>query len=720
MIENREGTDWSSLSHAYGRADEVAHWLEQMGSPDPEVRTEGFSRFYSSALHQGTVYDSTTASVPHLFTLAGDARTPDRAAVVRLLVAIGSSALEHLTFYSEGYDPAVHGATPDSEAAAQLRERAGDFVRYSAAPDPELRRAAIPALGHFLDDGDLAMALLRDRLSAATDTAERLLVVEAAASLAGRLASALAPVTGWLGTLAADPVSDAGLRLAALVHRAECAPQTIDATLVPTAIDLLGRFPLDPGPAPAPGAPAPGAPAAATGAAACEQCTCTAEDDDQAAAAAPRPSSNPQLDAILATLDRQGQAYSPTTEPLITLHRLVDSRVSDRTALLTAQLRSADRAIRYDAIGMAHSLVRSWRGDHTGLVLLLADCLLPHDPYTTAEAATALGSLPATIAEPAREALAALVAADRATHGPDVWCARQPALRRAHQEAVTTLAGLGDERALPSLLTALDTGTDDWRALRAVGPLGRAADELLPRLLPRLAGIDFTEEWFWSDASSLIAALGDFGHPAAVPALISGLTEAIRQEQWAGARSIIHALTLIGPDAAPALATIRPLAEAADPALRLATARSLWDIAHDPAAVPLLIACIDTPEHEGATEVLARIGAQAADALPRLRHTLEASHLWPRMHAATAIQAIGGPAESETLLPTVLELWAENDVTALDVVRCLQRMGPAAAPALPLLRAELDRPERGGGFFGSIERDEELQHACRAVIARLG
>ncbi|MGW4898220.1 hypothetical protein ACWEQL_39165 [Kitasatospora sp. NPDC004240] len=46
-------------------------------------------------------------------------------------------------------------------------------------------------------------------------------------------------------------------------------------------------------------------------------------------------------------------------------------------------------------------------------------------------------------------------------------------------------------------------------------------------------------------------------------------------------------------------------------------------------------------------------------------------------------------------------------------------MGPAAAPALPLIHAELALHRRSGGDFKSIEKDEALQRAGRAVIDQL-
>ncbi|MEU1284556.1 HEAT repeat domain-containing protein [Kitasatospora sp. NPDC005856] len=703
MINNLEGldlVDWSSMGHAYGPADEVPLWLEQMASPDPDVRERAFSSFYSSVHHQGDVYSCTAASLPFLLALADDPQVPDRAAVIRLLLSIGSAALDR---DPDGvyYSPSGHASTPYADVVPRMRERIEDFVRHAADPDPQVRQAAVPALGLFLDDAERALALLREWLAAENGTVERLLVIEAAATLARRLPEAIGPVTTWLADLAADPALDPDIRLAALVHRAACTPEAIDDGLVPTATGLLQQLT----PVPEPEDEDEARPAD------CGQCTCA----DIATDPAPDRGVPPQIAEVFADLDRHGRVHAPTTELLTTFHRILDARVPERTALLTAQLRNPDAATRYDAIAMTWDLIRSWRGNHTGLVLLLADCLLPDDPYTTAEAAETLGKLPAALAEPAREALAALVEAHRTTHGPNVWAARHPLLRRAHQQAVTTLAGLGDERALPGLLTALDTGTDDWRAVRGAGRLPQAAGELVPRLIPRLADADFS--WPWGSATALMAALNRLGDPAAVPALTAALTTAVEQEQWQTAGAALYALGSIGTGAASALETVRPLADAEDPDLRFAAVKALWDIESDPTdAVPRLTALLDTGKDHDAADVLGRIGGPAAAALPRLRQLSEAGHAWTRVHAAAAIHDIGGPAEAEAVLSVLLKAWEENDSTAGPVMDCLQRMGPAAAPALPRIHAELTLARRGGGFFGSVEDDEALQRAGRAVI----
>ncbi|CAN3977459.1 hypothetical protein KPATCC21470_0082 [Kitasatospora purpeofusca] len=706
MINNLEDVDWSSMGHAYGSAEEVPLWLERMASPDPEVREEAFSSFYGSAHHQGGVYRCTTASIPYLFALADDPRTPDRAAVLALLLSIGRAALD---CDPEGiyYSAAGDMSTPYEEAVPRMRERAADFERYAADPDPRVRRAAVPALGLFLDDTDRAFALLRERLAAESGTAERLLAVETAAELARRLPQALDPVATWLTALATDSSLDADIRLAALVHRAACTPQTIGTDLVPTATALLRQLTPEPDHQDEPDAEPT----------ACGQCAaCTAAATEPA----PNPTVPPQLAAVFADLDRHGRTHAPTTELLTTLHRVLDARLAERTALLTAQLTSPDRATRHDAIPMAKNLIRSWRGDHTHLVRLLADQLRPHEPYTTAEAAETLGQLPPTLAEPARAPLATLVEAHRTAHGPTVWASPHPLLRRAHQEAVTALARLGDQRALPDLLTALDTGVDDWRAIAAAGHLPRAAGELLPRLTRRLADADLSQDWSWPEARALVAALGLLGDPAAVPALGDALTACVRQDQRRGTVAVLEVLAGLGPDAAQVLASVRPLADAEDPDLRLAATQLLWAVERDPAdAVPRLTALLDTHKQRNAVEALGRIGAPAAAALPALRPMLQDGYDWTRLHAAAAIHDIAGPTEAGTVRPVLLEAWEQNGATAGFVLDCLRRMGPDAAPALPRIRAELARPRRSGRIFAGIDEDEALQHTARAIIDQL-
>ncbi|MFI8515652.1 HEAT repeat domain-containing protein [Streptomyces sp. NPDC085460] len=303
---------------------------------------------------------------------------------------------------------------------------------------------------------------------------------------------------------------------------------------------------------------------------------------------------------------------------LTAFHTALDTRAGDRTALLTEQLRSPDPGTCYDAIAMARSLITSLRGDHTGLVRLIGDCLLPDDPYTAAAAAEALGSL-GTLAELVREALVAYVT----SHRPEAWASPHRAVRRAHQLAVVTLAGLADERALPSLLVALDTDTDAWRALNAVGHLPQCATELTPRLARRLADVDHSREWPDVSPATLASALAKLGDPAALPALTQTLQAALRHSKGSTAEAVLKALASFGPHAASALDMIRPLTEADDVSLRTAAAGAVWEIEGRPeTVVPLLERLLKDRRNFDAVDLAGRIGPPAAAVLPRLRQIL--------------------------------------------------------------------------------------------------
>ncbi|MFD2685089.1 HEAT repeat domain-containing protein [Streptomyces phyllanthi] len=693
MFNGLHDIDWPSMEHAYGPADEVPSLLVAMRSPDADERDKALDEFYSAVHHQGDVYPCTAASLPFLFELAGDAATPDRAAIVRLLVSIGGIAVERC---EETYAHRLGHA----EAAAIVRERAEEFVTFASEADPRVRRAAIPGLALFIDDASRAAAVLRDRLSAESGIVERLLVVEAMATLALRLPELTDAATAWFAGLAADPAMDPGTRLAAVVQRARCALEQIGEDAVPAAIGLLRDM---------------------------THAKVSAEEwADPPRRTTPPVSEDdvpPQVVAAFEDLDRHRSIHAPTTELLRTLHEALGARIRERTALLAEQLRSHDPGSCLDALRMSADLVKSWRGDHGALITLVAEHLDAAHQQVAAEAAAVLDSCH-QVAEPAREALAAHVAAQRAAHGPDVWAAPQPYLRRAHQEAVRALARLGDMRALPSLLTALDSGVDAWRAVEVAGALPGAADQLAPRLCDQMRRVDLTQQWEAEmSVGSLLSALAALGDPVAVPPVTETLTVAVRHEQWRIAGSVLKTLAAFGPAAAPAVEAVRPLASASDAHVRPAAAAALWAVNGDLEEVmPLLLDLLSTDVtflNCDAADVLGRIGPPAGAALPRLRELLSHSYEWVRVHCAVALWDIGGETEAPTVLETLLQAWEQNSATAHHVVSCLDRMGRAAEPALPQIRSQLALPGRGG-WGTRIDRDEEMQRTCRAIIGRFG
>ncbi|MBB5773707.1 HEAT repeat protein [Nonomuraea jabiensis] len=610
-----------------------------------------------------------------------------RAAIVELLVSIGGVAVEEC---EEEYADLVDFAG----AAMVVRERAEMFVAFAADADHRVRQAAIPGLGLFLDDADRAGEVLRHRLSAEAGLVERLLIVEAMGTLALRLPASADEAMAWFAGLAADSTLDPGSRLAAVVQQARCAPEQIGEDVVPTAIGLLRQM--------------------AHGAAAYPALR---NSPGQATSAGSAGGVPPQVVAAFEDLDRQGRVHAPTTELLRTFHEALATRVSQRTALLTEQLASPDPGSRLDAIRMSQELMTSWRGDHTWLITLVAGQLCTSEHEVAAEAAAVLETCH-PIAESAREPLAAYVAA----YGPDMWTAPQQQLRRAYQNAIRALARLSDVRAVPGLLAALDCGVDDWRAVAVVGALKEASQELVPRLCDHVRRMDHAQQRLEMSAGSLLSALAALGDQAALPAITDTLVTAVRHEQWSTTCSALKALAAFGPAAAPALPAIRSLTAAADAYVRHAAVGALWAVSGDQEEVtPLLHDLLGSSVSSWKTlaaDVLGEIGPPVTAALPRLRKLLTDNYEWVRVHGATALWEVGGAAEARVVLDTLLQAWEQNPATANHVAACLDRMGPAAAPALPRLRSKLIRP-RLGGRFASIDNDEELQRTSRAIVERL-
>jgi hypothetical protein len=370
---------------------------------------------------------------------------------------------------------------------------------------------------------------------------------------------------------------------------------------------------------------------------------------------------------------------------------------------------------------MSGELMRGWRGDHTRLLLLVGDQLTAADHEVAAEAAAVLESCH-PIAAPAREALAAHIDAQRTAHGPDVWAAPEARLRRSHQHAVRALARLGDARALPSLLSALDSDVDAWRAIQVAGHLPQAADQLVPRLCDHLRRLDLTQQWTQMSAGAILAALTTLGDAAAVAVVVDTLDVAVRCGQDRVAESALKALRAFGPAATGAQETIRSLITATDAHVRPAAVAALWAVGGDlDEVMPLLLGLLDediTFHISDAADLLGEVGPPATAALPRLRNLLGHGYEWVRVHCAAALWEIGGRAEAPAVLNALLQAMSENPATANHVVACLERMGPLAAPAVPLLREQLALPRRGGRFQ-SIDHDEELQRIGHALIARL-
>lgn len=103
MLDGLDEINWSSLTHAYGKADDVPELLKTLLSSNKEERDDALYDLFGNIWHQGTVYDATPHAIPFLIELLQNEITPDREGVTHLLtvIAAGSGFLE------------VHAQTPD-------------------------------------------------------------------------------------------------------------------------------------------------------------------------------------------------------------------------------------------------------------------------------------------------------------------------------------------------------------------------------------------------------------------------------------------------------------------------------------------------------------------------------------------------------------------------------------------------------------------------------
>lgn len=259
--------DWSSLTHAYGTAEDVPRHIAALRSDDEAVRQEALGALFTSIVNQGTRYPASAFAVPLLLDVLADPTVPDRAFVGQLLALIaiggdeawlpetlpiedlrleaigGGEAMDRVLrsgwdglsitdqakvdAYAEeqAYDAVARGlpllrrlaarpaavADAVAEAAQGVRVLAGSTPLGALADDDGVALVAAYTIGWFPDvDPDLSLAAL-DALAAVGDEAEVAVSVVAAGLLGAagseRMAArALAddrPVVRWAGAIAA-------------------------------------------------------------------------------------------------------------------------------------------------------------------------------------------------------------------------------------------------------------------------------------------------------------------------------------------------------------------------------------------------------------------------------------------------------------------------------------------------------------------------------------
>jgi HEAT repeat protein len=657
--------DWRSLRHAYGSAEDVPGWVRGLVDSDPVVREESLDAMYGAVHHQGDVYDSTVAAVPYLVEALTVPGLPGREGIAELLASIAELS-----------------EWPDE---TELDEDRTEMLRQAVRAN-ELARAAAPALIRLADDPDPAVRA----------AAPKLLVAVAVPDLAGLLIGLLGTESdagvrrGLFGALGTLKLSDDAVgHLLGLARRAPAS--TALAALIAVARSDPHRVPLD------------GVPDLVDRA--------YAEEGPAAEPAGFRTGTLVGMLRVMREELAEGRRAPHCTRMIEDLTDPLGPRVAEQIAIVTPLLASPHDDLAGDALFAANKLIERWRGDYREAVTRIAGFL--HRSRQLAERAAGMLSHWGPVAEPAAETAAQCLAALNARPWRDElpeWTVRYSQDLPGLHPYIEILAALGDERALPLLLTALrlpqrpkDTG---YKLARYAGHAGRITAEIVPLFPVLMAGDRAPAEWY-----AFQAALRAFG-PAAAPAVPRLLASPLRD--WSAAT-----LGRIGPAAAEALPALRVAAAGDDPRLAVAAAGALWRIDRSPDALTLLTARLNGPAATSAFEEIAAMGSAASPAASLVATYLGAQpgrHWWTPAHAALALWRLTG--EVERVAPVLTAAWHANPHTRLKIAQAAP--GPLAAALEPLFRAELATNRRftvsaNSWSTAQVTDDERLLELYRAL-----
>ncbi|MFJ2895346.1 HEAT repeat domain-containing protein [Streptomyces sp. NPDC087218] len=704
MFTGIDDVDWASMNHAYGDASDVPELLRGLASADPDEREAALDGMHGAVHHQGDVYDSTVACIPFLFELVATAGLPGRGGIVDLLRSIDGDGrdVEEMDFGcddEEEYDAWVRNL---AGAESATRARSGLLLDLLDDPDAGLRQELPGALVQLHDDPATVLAALCRRLATEQDARVLRATATALGELGVRSPEFARRVEEALTALAlpAPGRTEPGLRLAALVQLARCAPGRLPERTVKTAVDAMREAREDTETREGP-----------------EDAGDTA---DTAGAETGSAFGTPTMISYLRRLrasHRGTVRASWATDLLVELHYALDDRVAERFALLEDQLRSPDWGQRREAIDMGGLLLTGWRGPHEESVRLLGEQLREGDPRIGRWAAKELERLYA-IGGPATGALAERVAAGPGTVPQARWN------ETSYGAALCALAAQGDARAVPGLVEVLRFGhvpEDLGGWIDRMGPDGAAA--LLPVLLRRLSAIDPRERP--GRTRFLLEAVAAAGPDEVVEPVL----RLLRVPGLRGAA--VQALARLGATAREALPELRRLAREKDPGHRVDVAAALWAAGGEQDLVLSVLAEGLAGERwfqrYDALRTIARMGPGAAGLLPALRglrRSPEKSGGWVAGALAVALWQVGrDPDES---VPALLHAWSEHRDNRPEAAEAWARMGSAAAPAVPLLRRELASARRHDNTGGRgrnryrCAEDERLLRHGRAVIAAVG
>lgn len=186
MLDGLDLVDWSSLTHAYGEATDVPELLQDLLSPEPDVRASAIYELFGNIWHQGTVYPASAAAVPFLFELLADQQVPDKSNIAHLLACIADGAGYLEVHAADDFgEPtwrsilAKKGKSLEGELERQATDvaavhRAASaglryLLPYLGDAEAEIRESVASALGNYPEHASWALPAIETALASEPD-----------------------------------------------------------------------------------------------------------------------------------------------------------------------------------------------------------------------------------------------------------------------------------------------------------------------------------------------------------------------------------------------------------------------------------------------------------------------------------------------------------------------------------------------------------------------
>lgn len=230
VLGGLEEIDWAGLRHAYGPAGDVLGLLRALVSGSPAERRHAVHELYGSIFHQGSRYEATAYAVPFLTRLALDRRTPQRDAIVHLLVALAIGYDE--AYLPAGVDIAGWRAGVEQMRSADPAQRLRELDAWVEAARDEADRR-VRGMYRAVDDPAMVLRSALDELAAYDAVrAEVPRLRELLGDGDPRVRAAAAYLTGWFPQEAPGSVRSLRVLLAAEARPGVAANAVVSAGLL--------------------------------------------------------------------------------------------------------------------------------------------------------------------------------------------------------------------------------------------------------------------------------------------------------------------------------------------------------------------------------------------------------------------------------------------------------------------------------------------------------